>query len=111
MAGSDPFEVFLTPGAERDLESIVDYITQHDSVVRAEYVLDQLLDAVTGLEIFPERGSCPKELLNVGIQEYRQVLFKPYRLIYRVFEERVVIYLIVDGRRDFQSLLERRLLG
>jgi toxin ParE1/3/4 len=32
-------------------------------------------------------------------------------VIYRVVGNRVVIYLIVDGRRDMQSVLARRLLG
>jgi hypothetical protein len=36
---------------------------------------------------------------------------KPYRLIYRVVGQQVVIYLIADGRRDMQPLLARRLLG
>ncbi len=59
----------------------------------------------------PERGSHPKELLALGIREYRQAFFKPYRVIYRVVGERVYVYLIVDGRRDMQALLQRRLLG
>ena len=52
-----------------------------------------------------------KELAGLGIKEYRQVFFKPYRIIYRVLGERVYIYVIADGRRNMQSLLSRRLLG
>jgi toxin ParE1/3/4 len=59
----------------------------------------------------PTRGSPPRELRSLGDQEYRQVFFKPYRLIYRVVGQQVVIYLIADGRRDMQSLHARRLLG
>ena len=51
------------------------------------------------------------KILALGIRDYRQVLFGPYRLIYRVIGTSVYIYLIVDGRRDMQSLLARRLLG
>jgi toxin ParE1/3/4 len=58
----------------------------------------------------PERGSHPKELLALGIREYRQTFFKPYRIVYRVVARRVYVYLIADGRRDMQALLERRLL-
>jgi toxin ParE1/3/4 len=47
----------------------------------------------------------------VGIKEYRQTWFKPYRVIDRVEGQQVIIYLIADGRRDMQSLLTRRLLG
>jgi toxin ParE1/3/4 len=104
------FEVLLTEGAEQDLESIHDYIAQFDCVANANYVLDQLVKVAESLQRFPERGSYPKELIALGIKEYRQTFFKPYRVIYRVVGSRVIIYLIADGRRDMQSLLARRLL-
>ncbi|MES2114683.1 MAG: type II toxin-antitoxin system RelE/ParE family toxin [Pseudomonadota bacterium] len=105
------FEVLLTEGAEQDLEAIHDYIAEFDSAARADAVLDELLAAAESLSTFPERGSYPKELVELGIKEYRQTLFKPYRVIYRVAGSQVVIYLIADGRRDMRSLLARRLLG
>ena len=105
------YEVLLTEGAEQDLESIHDYICEFDCVANANYVLDRLTEVVEGLAQFLERGSYPKELVALGIKEYRQTAFKPYRVIYRVVGSQVVIYLIVDGRRDTQSVLARRLLG
>lgn len=62
------------------------------------------------LEAYPHRGNFPKELLFLGIKEYRESFFKPYRIIYRVMEDTVYVYLIADGRRDMQTLLTRRLL-
>lgn len=105
------YEVLLTVGAEQDLEAIHDYISEFDCVANANHVLDHLMDMAQSLSRFPERGSHPKELIGLGIKEYRQIFFKPYRVIYRVMERQVLIYLIVDGRRDMQSLLARRLLG
>jgi toxin ParE1/3/4 len=105
------YKVLLTRGAERDLESIYDYIAEHDDQKNADYVLDKLLEVAGTLSTFPERGSHPKELLALGIREYRQAHFKPYRLIYRVTGEQVYIYIIADGRRDIQTLLSRRMLG
>lgn len=105
------YEVLLTQGAEQDLESIHDHIFEFDSVAKANHVLDRLTEVVERLAQFPERGSHPKELVALGIKEYRQTSFKPYRVIYRVLGSQVVIYLIVDGRRDMQSVLARRLLG
>lgn len=104
-------EVLLTEGAEQDLEAIYDYIAEFDCVANANHVLEQLMDVVESLAGFPERGSFPKELVALGIKEYRQASFKPYRVIYRVLGEQVIVYLIVDGRRDMQSVLARRLLG
>ena len=108
---SGRFEVLLTAGAERDLESIFDYISEFDSVANAVHVLDRLMAIAESLARVPERGGYPKELEGVGIKEYRQTWFKPYRVIYRVEGRQVIIYLIADGRRDMQSLLARRLLG
>ena len=105
------YQVLLTRGAEDDLESIYDYIAQFDSVANADYVLDQVMEVAESLARMPERGSFPKELLALGIKEYRQVFFKPYRVIYRVMRDQVIVYLIVDGRRDIQSVLARRLLS
>ncbi|MBS0315530.1 MAG: type II toxin-antitoxin system RelE/ParE family toxin [Proteobacteria bacterium] len=105
------YEVLLTQGAEQDLEAIHDYIAEFDCVANADHVLDRLMEVADGLARFPESGSYPKELLALGIKAYRQTAFKPYRVIYRVVGNRVVIHLIVDGRLDMQSVLARRLLG
>lgn len=105
------FEVLLTAGALDDLTEIVEFIAAHDSSENAARVLEKIEQALAGLAQFPERGSHPKELLELGIREYRQVFFKPYRLIYRVDGKKVYVHLVADGRRDMQSLLGRRLLG
>lgn len=104
------YQVFLTEDAQRDLEEPHEYITEFDSPTHPDTVLTRVLEVVENLATFPERGTHPKELLVLGIREYRQPFFKPYRLIYRVIGKRVYMYLIADGRRDMQSLLSRRLL-
>ena len=102
MAGKPKrYEALLTQGVEQDLEFIHDYIAELDCVANANYVLDQLMKAVEALVKYSEKGSDPEELVALGIKEYRQTTFKPYR----------VIYLVVDGCRDMQSLLACRLLG
>jgi toxin ParE1/3/4 len=105
------YQVLLTEGAEQDLESIYDYIAEFDCKANADYVLDRLLEIVESLTAFPERGAYPKELVALGIRDYRQTAFKPYRVIYSVMGLKVYIHVIADGRRDMQSLLARRLLG
>ena len=100
----------MTADAARDLEEIADWIRRHDGLGRAQHVLDRIQAAVDVLKRFPERGPHPAELAWLGIREYRETFFKPYRIIYRVHGTRVFISLIADGRRDMQSLLERRLL-
>jgi toxin ParE1/3/4 len=104
------FRVRIAKEAEEDLAELVDYIAQHDSVERANYVLGRLLTICTRLERHPERGHVLPELRSLGIKTYREVHFKPYRVIYEVIGREVFILLIVDGRRSLQAILERRLL-
>ncbi len=89
------FRVRLTHDAERDLRDIV---------------LDQIERSLVALRESPERGAFPKELIALGIREYREVFFKPYRVVYRIADGDVIVFVIADGRRDFQALLSRRLL-
>ena len=105
-----PFQVFLTDGAARDLEDLYEYIELHDVPGKADHVLEQIEKGFTSLSENPQRGACPKELLAIGLKEYREIFFKPYRIIYRVMAENVYVFVIVDGRRDMQALLQRRLL-
>lgn len=104
------FQVSLTESAARDLEEIHDYVARHDAPRKADALLARIEKLFESLADSPERGSHPKELTALGILEYRQVFFKPYRMIYRISGKHVHIMLISDGRRDMQSLLERRLL-
>lgn len=105
------FKVLLTEDASADIEAIYDYVVLHDGEINAHRLLDQFEKLVASLSGFPERGVYPKELLALGIREYRQLNFKPYRMIYRVIGKAVHVYLIVDGRRDMKSLLSARILG
>jgi toxin ParE1/3/4 len=104
------YEVMLTEHALHDLEELYDHIAAHDQPANAEHVLDSLEAVIDSLSAHPERGAFPRELLNLGIREYRQVFFKPYRVIYRVIGKMVYIMLIADGRRDMETLLSKRML-
>lgn len=104
------YKVFLTEDAAADLTELYDYILINDSPRKAEYVLKQIEKNFISLSDFPERGVYPKELLKLGIREYHEIFFKPYRIIYRIIKKNVYILLIADGRRDMQSLLHRRLI-
>ncbi|MGC1521957.1 MAG: type II toxin-antitoxin system RelE/ParE family toxin [Steroidobacteraceae bacterium] len=105
------YEVSLTKDAERDLEEIYLYIAEHDSRASADHVLERVARATDALKTTPDRGSYVNELRALGISEYRQIFFKPYRVIYRVHAKQVIVYVVADGRRDMGSLLARRLLG
>jgi toxin ParE1/3/4 len=104
------FTVLLTDDAARDLEELYDFIEQRDVPGKADYVLEQIEKVFASLSENPRRGVYPKELLSIGIREYREIFFKPYRIIYRIIEKKVFVLLVIDGRRNMQEFLQRRLL-
>ncbi len=105
------FAVQLTDDAARDLAELYNYIALNDAPDKADYVLEQIEEIFCSLSEMPERGTHPKELLALGIRDYRELFFKPYRIIYQVIGATIYVLLIADGRREMQSLLERRLVS
>lgn len=102
--------VEITENAEQDIFDIYRYIALNDSVSNAEHVFDSLEALCLSLAELPDRGHVPPELDYLGIKEYREVHFKPYRVIYQITRNTVYILCIADGRRDMRSFLEKRLV-
>jgi toxin ParE1/3/4 len=101
----------LTEHALPDLDDIAHHITLHDGPERAEYVGREIEKAFSSLVTLPSRGNYPQELLALGERTFREVHFKPYRIVFRVVGHQVTVHIIADGRRDMHALLSRRLLG
>ena len=104
------FSVFIITDAEQDLIEIFDYIAGSDSLEKAEFFLQKIEEKCTTLRTFPQKGHYPPELERIGVHEYREIHFKPYRIIYRVIDSNVYVHCVLDGRRELQELLENRLL-
>lgn len=105
------YAVVVDVDAERDLEEIANYIAEHDSIDRAIDVGAKIENSIAGLVTSPNRGAHPKELVEYGNRDFREIYFKPYRILYRVAGSLVIVVLIADGRRDMHALLARRLFG
>jgi len=103
-------QVVFTAEAEDDVAEIFAYIRDRDALGRARHVLAQIERVCADLARVPLRGHVPPELLRVAVVRYREVHFKPYRVIYEVSARRVVVHAVLDGRRDLQTALARRLL-
>ena len=105
-------QVLWTPEAEDDATKIVDWF---NDPINAAKVIDQLVEKADGLALLPERGRLVPELHSIGITTYREVLFKPWRMLYRVEPPQaartptVWIMAILDGRRDLRDLLFERI--
>lgn len=92
-------KVVWSPLAElRALES-VEYIA-NDRPIAATKWLEGLLERVAKLDQFERRGRVVRE---IGNSAYREILFEPYRIIYRIDPTRVVILTLRHVRRAWDD--------
>lgn len=103
--------VLLTEPAVSDLLAINDYYLLQVSNKTAAKIIDSLEVAINSLGDLNEHGTVPKELLALGIRQYRQLIVKPYHIICQRMLDQVVVHAVLYGRRDMQTLLTQRLIG
>ena len=104
------YKVNFVSDAEEDLFQIYKYVYLNDSEEQAEKLYSKLYEKCLLLQEFPDRGHIPPELNLLDIDGFLEILYKPYRIIYRMVRSEVFIHCIIDGRRDIQKLLQERLL-
>lgn len=102
--------VHLVIDAEDDLLEIYRYVAGNDSGEKAARLLEDLEKTIIRLEALPQRGHCPPELERIGVLDFREVFFKPYRIIYQVISKDVYVHCVFDGRRDLRDILQQRVL-
>ena len=95
--------------AVRDLEEIVGYLAQ-ESRPDAERLLRRVEDRAATLESSPARGRTVPELTRFHMRTWRELVMRPYRLVYRIEADTVIVLAVFDARRDLEDLLLERLL-
>jgi len=104
------FSVLLSAEADRDLLELYRYVALNDAPEKAEQLLAAIEKEIVRLDAMPARGHYPPELERIGVLEFQEVFFKPYRIIYEISGRDVIAHCVLDGRRDMVDLLQERLL-
>ena len=89
------YQVNLTHQAQKDLERIFYYIAA-DSFNNAVNFVLELEVRVYSLETFPNRHPLIRENEFFGT-DYRQLIYKKYRIVYRIIDNSVFILRIIHG--------------
>ncbi len=101
------YKILRTDKAEEQLREIIFYIADDSSDVDiALSYLNKLETAINRLQEFPESGSIPRYSI-LKRQGYRVVIVEKHLIFYKINQEDkiVVIYAIVDGRREYYNLI------
>lgn len=103
-------KILIDPQTKTDLKEIYNFVYFNDSRQMADKLLNNLEAALYKLEKYPKRGHIPPELIDTGIKSYLEIHYKHYRIIYELEKNIFYIHSILDGRRNIQETLQRRIL-
>lgn len=99
------YKIKLTLSAQSDIGSIWEYISK-DSSLNAKMFIDELESQVYTLSQLPERNPVIPEGEIFQVNVYRHKIYKGYRIIYRIDNERVYVLRVFHGSKllDIASL-------
>lgn len=103
-------EVFLIAEAEEDIFDIYRYVARNDSPAKGAQALQKPPGNHQLAGTSTDQRAYPPELARVEVREFLEIHHKPYRIIYQIIHNDVYVHGVLDGRRDLETLLQKRLL-
>ena len=88
-----------TENALNDIDNIALYISKGSEFYAKQFV-KKLINTTLKLESFPEIGKTIRELPQ---SDYREILFKKYRIIYRIDADKVYIITVHHSARLLEN--------
>jgi len=88
----------LSEAAFADIESIVEYYLRLNRKTAFRYY-KEILKRIRNLSMFPRIGRIVPEFEEELFDKYREIIFKQFRIIYRIDHARILIIRIIDARR------------
>jgi addiction module RelE/StbE family toxin len=104
------FKVLWAKSAQDDLEAIIEFI-KIDNIDTARNVFLELKSECNELYYFPEKFRVVPELQHINIHQFREIIYKRWRVIYKVTDANVYILFVIDSSRNVEDVLLQRLLS
>ena len=101
-------EVIVSRFAEDDLNEIAEYYFSL-SPNYVEKVINDFEENVMALKNHPKSGRVVPELEKQGITQYRQLIQGNYRIIYEIFDDKVIVHTVIDSRRNIEEIIISKL--
>jgi len=103
------FKVIWTKSAELDLELIIEHI-KLNSINIAKKIFFEIKKESNNLHTLPERKRVVPEFQQIGIVKYREIIYKRWRIIYKIDDEKIYVLIVVDSSRNVEDILFQRLI-
>ncbi|WP_418791812.1 type II toxin-antitoxin system RelE/ParE family toxin [Phosphitispora sp. TUW77] len=101
------YKILRTDKTEEQLREIIFYIADDSGDIGIAFgYLDKIETAINRFQEFPMSGNVPRYSI-LKKQRYRVVIVEKHLVFYKINESDkfVVIYAIVDGRREYCNLI------
>ncbi len=104
------YKLRWTEIAQNDLTGIIEYIAE-DNKTNAKNILQKIRKKADDLKTFPYRGKIPQELKYHNIEQYREIIYDPWRIFYIIEYDSVYVVSVIDGRRNVEDILLNRFIN
>ena len=96
------YKIVLSPNVENSLDGIYDYIADHFSEEYANNRVNEILDGIDTLKIFPEEG------FNADEKFERKIDPKDYLVLYNIDEDNSVVKIayLFSTKSDYMKLFK-----
>lgn len=103
-------EIIWSKDAGDELAEIISYIKHHAGKISAKKIYAKIIDAVEQISENAEGRRLSPLLKQFGINYVHQVNIHPWILFYKVEENRMEIISLIDGRRNIEEILYKKML-
>lgn len=105
------YEAIWSKNASLDLIEIVSYIKNYSGNKIAKGIYTKIKSEVEYIVDFPKAGIVVPELVDIGITNIYQIIVSPWKIYYKVIENRILVLSVIDGRRNLEEILYKKIIS
>lgn len=104
------YKIIWSRDAKEDLLDIITYIKENTGSNTARVIYNKIQSKIEKIAQFPEGFRVVPELKEIGVNEIKELIESPWRIFYKTTESEIKILTIIDGRRNIEDILYKKML-
>ena len=104
------YALIWSTDASDELVEIIAFQKEKYGTRKATEVYHRIHERIVVTRTLPETGRVVPELAAIGMNEIRELIDSPWRILYQFSVDRVEIVSVIDGRRNFEEVLYRKVM-
>ncbi len=105
------YKIIWSEDASLDLVDIISYIKMHSGKKIAKGIYTRIKRKVDNIIDFPKAGIIVPELYSIGITDIYQIIESPWKIYYKILENKILVLSVIDGRRNLEEILYKKIIS